>query len=186
MYVSLLFIACTWSDLFFAKGTVVVILGVVGIVAFGSINSGLTNATDVTHITYLWRRGGWLSYFFAMSFALFFVLIFTTRLDAVLASRADLAAVPFSGARPLQGSGLPPPNVSFSSAARRRSWFGKLFGFFAALKAGWDAAMNWTTDRLEAWAAPKDDKQVAWTLGIGWACCGGGLAGGCLVFAKAT
>ncbi|KAF8897042.1 hypothetical protein CPB84DRAFT_1781404 [Gymnopilus junonius] len=46
--------------------------------------------------------------------------------------------------------------------------------------------MNWTSDRLEEWAAPKDDKQVAWTLGIGWACCGGGLAGGCLVFAKAT
>ncbi len=31
----------------------------------------------------------------------------------------------------------------------------------------------------------KDDKTLAWTLGIGWACCGGGLAGGCLVFAKA-
>ena len=46
--------------------------------------------------------------------------------------------------------------------------------------------ITFVTDRLEIWAAPKDDKQVAWTLGIGWACCGGGLAGGCLVFAKAT
>jgi len=31
-----------------------------------------------------------------------------------------------------------------------------------------------------------NDKQIAWTLGIGWACCGGGLAGMCLVFAKAA
>ena len=46
--------------------------------------------------------------------------------------------------------------------------------------------MSWVTDLVEWWAGPKDDKQVAWTLGIGWACCGGGLAGGCLVFAKAT
>jgi len=30
-----------------------------------------------------------------------------------------------------------------------------------------------------------DDRQIAWILGIGWACTGGGLAGGCLVFAKA-
>ncbi|CAA7259134.1 unnamed protein product [Cyclocybe aegerita] len=165
-------------------GTIVVILGVIGIVAFGSINSGLTSATDVAHITYLWRRGGWLGYFFAMSFALFAVLVFTTRLDLVLATRAELAAVPFSGARPTQG-GLPPP-VSFSVNKLRRTWFGKVFGVFFALKAGWDNFMGWVFDRLEAWAAPKDDKQVAWTLGIGWACCGGGLAGGCLVFAKAT
>jgi len=46
--------------------------------------------------------------------------------------------------------------------------------------------MVWVTDVLERWAAGRDDKQVAWTLGIGWACLGGGLAGGCLVFAKAT
>lgn len=46
--------------------------------------------------------------------------------------------------------------------------------------------MYMVTEWLEAWTAPKDDKQIAWTLGIGWACCGGGLAGGCLVFAKAT
>lgn len=46
--------------------------------------------------------------------------------------------------------------------------------------------MLWVKEKLEMWTAPQDDKQVAWVLGIGWACCGGGLAGGCLVFAKAT
>jgi len=40
--------------------------------------------------------------------------------------------------------------------------------------------------KLEAWTAAHDDMQIAWTLGIGWACCGGGLAGMCLVFAKAA
>lgn len=38
---------------------------------------------------------------------------------------------------------------------------------------------------LETWTAAHDDKRIAWTLGIGWACLGGALAGGCLVFAKA-
>ncbi|KAH9485445.1 hypothetical protein JR316_0002353 [Psilocybe cubensis] len=164
-------------------GTIVVILGVIGIVAFGSINSGLTNETDVKHITYLWRRGGWLGYFFTMSAALLLVLIFTHRLDFILASRTDMAAVPFSAARSSQGSGLPPPNTSFK---HRRSLLVRFFGAFISIKAAWDAVISWVTDRLEVWVAPKDDTQIAWTLGIGWACCGGGLAGGCLVFAKAT
>jgi hypothetical protein len=167
------------------QGTVVVILGVIGIVAFGSINSGLTNETDVEHITYLWRRGGWLGYFFFMSFTLFCLLIFTSRLDAVLAARSELAAVPFSG--PItQSSGLPLSNTPLRVGAGRKSCFARIFGLFMVFKYFWDAMITFVTDRLEFWAAPKDDKQVAWTLGIGWACCGGGLAGGCLVFAKAT
>lgn len=63
--------------------------------------------------------------------------------------------------------------------------FGKVVGVFVIVNNAWDAIISWVTDRLEAWVAPKDDTQVAWTLGIGWACCGGGLAGGTLVFAKA-
>jgi hypothetical protein len=162
---------------------------VVGIVAFGSINSGLSNGTDVEHITRLWRRGGWLGFFFAMAFALFCVLIFTSRLDAVLVARADLEAVPFSstGTRAgVLGVGLGLPGGGLSGGGRRKSSLGRVLGVFGAVKYGWNAAMDWVTEHLEAWAAPKDDKQVAWTLGIGWACCGGGLAGGCLVFAKAT
>lgn len=121
-----------------------------------------------------------------MSFSLITLLIFTYRLDFVLASRTDLAAVPFSAARPLQPSGLPPPNSSFAASKRRTSFIGRLIGIVSGVKSTWDTLINWVTDRLELWVAPKDDKQIAWTLGIGWACCGGGLAGGCLVFAKAT
>lgn len=120
-----------------------------------------------------------------MTFALIFVLIFTYRLDWILAQRAELAAGSFSASRP-QGrpsSGLPAP---VSVPNRRRSWLGMILGILYVIKAGWDMLISFVTDQLELWAAPKDDKQVAWTLGIGWACCGGGLAGGCLVFAKAT
>ena len=167
------------------QGTVVVILGVIGIVAFGSINSGLTSETDVEHITYLWRRGGWLGYFFLMSFSLFFLLIFTSRLDAVLAARTEVAAVPFSVPN-TQGSGLPVSNIPLRIGTGRKSLFARIFSLLSVFKYLWDTMITFVTDRLEIWAAPKDDKQVAWTLGIGWACCGGGLAGGCLVFAKAT
>jgi hypothetical protein len=45
--------------------------------------------------------------------------------------------------------------------------------------------MNFVRNLLERWTESKDDKTIAWTLGIGWACCGGAMAGGSLVFAKA-
>ncbi|KZT26776.1 hypothetical protein NEOLEDRAFT_1177356 [Neolentinus lepideus HHB14362 ss-1] len=148
-------------------GTIVVILGVIGIVAFGSINSGLASETDVAHLTHLWTRSGWLSFFFLMAFALIFLFIFTSQLDAVLSSRSDLSAEPFAG---MSGRRNIPPGV----------------GFGAKVGVAWAKAMVWIGEKLELWTAAQDDKQIAWTLGIGWACCGGGLAGGCLVFAKAS
>jgi hypothetical protein len=150
------------------QGTIIVVVGVIGIVAFGAINSGLSSETNVAHLTYLWRRGGWLGFFFAMSFSLILLLIFTSSLDEVLAARSDLTSEPFSGMSARQGT-KPPPMTYLGKA-----------------KAAWDSTMMWVKEKLEAWTAPKDDKTIAWTLGIGWACCGGGLAGGCLVFAKAT
>lgn len=141
----------------------------VGIVGFGAINSGLSTETDVARLTYLWRRGGWLSFFFAMAFALGLLLLFTSSLDAVLAARTDLSSEPFAG-----------------MSARRGSALGLDVGVVGRAKDGWERAHLWIKEKLEYWTAPKDDKTIAWTLGIGWACCGGGLAGGCLVFAKAT
>ena len=122
-----------------------------------------------------------------MAFSLIFLLIFTTRLDAILAARSDLAAAPFSA--PIvqdSDSTLPTFDIPLKVGAGQKSWFSRIFSLFLAFKYAWDAMITFVTARLEIWTAPKDDKQVAWTLGIGWACCGGGLAGGCLVFAKAT
>ncbi|KAG6876788.1 hypothetical protein C0992_011750 [Termitomyces sp. T32_za158] len=172
-------------------GTIIVILGVIGIVAFGSINSGLSSQTDVTHITYLWRRGGWLGFFFFMSGALVILLIFVERLDAVLTSRSDLSATPVANSDiPLASRDTLPNGNSRIRAANSSQWrissfIRSLLDAIRTLRATWASLMVWVTGRLEVWTAPQDDKQIAWTLGILWACCGGDLAGGTLVFAKA-
>ncbi|KAF8135708.1 hypothetical protein EV363DRAFT_1429417 [Boletus edulis] len=154
----------TQTDIY---GTIVVVIGVIGIVAFGGMNSGLSSETDVDHITALWRRSGWLVFFFSMSIALLVVLKFTFSLDAVLAARSDITSEPFTGMSSRRSS---PPSTTFT---------GKVKSTYASFSF-------WIMEKLEIWTAPKDDMQLAWILGIGWACCGGGLAGGCLVFAKAT
>ncbi|KAI9442358.1 hypothetical protein H4582DRAFT_2096336 [Lactarius indigo] len=148
-------------------GTIVVILGVVGIVAFGSINTGLSEESSAAHLAALWGRVGWLGYFLTMSLSLALLYIFTTQLDLVLSSRSDLSAQPFAG----------------MSARMTKAPSG---GLLVRLKGLWSWSMIWIAEKLEDWTAGKDDKVIAWTLGIGWACAGGGLAGECLVFAKAA
>jgi len=148
-------------------GTIIVIIGVIGIVAFGSINSGIESGTSAKILTSLWTRGNWLAYFFFMSFTLIGLYIFISQLDAVLAARSDLSAAPFGSSGPSRNE-LP-----------RASFVGRV-------KAYWDDAMDRIKAYLEIWTGPHEDKRIAWTLGIGWACCGGGLAGGTLVFAKAA
>ncbi|KAL0956504.1 hypothetical protein HGRIS_002647 [Hohenbuehelia grisea] len=170
----------THTDIY---GTIIVVLGVVGIVAFGSINSGLATETDVAHLTVLWRRGGWLGYFFLMSFTLILLYIFTSRLDAVLSARSEINSVPFAGmaARASASTTSRPKRAGSEVSVLQR-----VLGLFAALGSNWEWLMLKIGEWLEHWTAAQDDKQIAWTLGIGWACCGGGLAGGCLVFAKAS
>lgn len=152
-------------------GTIIVIIGVIGIVAFGSINSGLGVETDAAHLTYLWTRSNWLLFFFFMAFALINLYIFTALLEQVLNARSDMNAAPFAGMSTRKASETFPPGFK---------------GFLRRIAAGMETATMWIREKLELWTAPQDDKRIAWTLGIGWACCGGGLAGGCLVFAKAA
>ncbi|KAF8345899.1 hypothetical protein F5887DRAFT_963989 [Amanita rubescens] len=156
-------------------GTIVIVVGVVGIVAFGSINSGLTTEIDAARLSALWGRAGWLGYFFAMTFTLILLLVFISRLESVLSARNEITP----------GS---EDDSSSKLATGTSCWdaLGAVGRAVIALRLYWRKAMVWATEKLEAWAGPKPDKQVAWALGIGWACCGGGLAGGCLVFAKAS
>ncbi|KAG8702374.1 hypothetical protein FRC09_004768 [Ceratobasidium sp. 395] len=146
-------------------GTIVVVLGVCGIVAFGSINSGLETEMDISRLSALWGRGGWLLFFILMSTAITIVFFCTSILDSVLAARSDLSALPASAMLGRQ----PVPNGTIAKARMRC--------------ITWEASLR---DLLERWMASRDDKLLAWTLGIGWACVGGSLAGGCLVFAKAS
>lgn len=105
-----------------------------------------------------------------MAFALILLSVFTSQLDAVLAARADLSAVPFSS------MSLPPTPTGRLTPRNILRRIGGL----------WTGVMFRIRYYLEMWTAAHDDKRIAWTLGIGWACCGGGLAGGTLVFAKAS
>jgi hypothetical protein len=50
--------------------------------------------------------------------------------------------------------------------------------------AVYDGARNSIAERLQWWAAAKDDIVVVRTLGTGWTCCGGELARGMLVYAR--
>jgi len=59
-------------------------------------------------------------------------------------------------------------------------------GLWAGVRGKWDVAMKSLRHHMETWAESRDEKVIAWTLGIGWACNGGAMAGACLVFAKAT
>ena len=141
---------------------------------------------DVVHLTYLWRRLGWLGYFFAMTAVLLVLLILISRLDLILTTRGDISAPSLVGPPNGAANGLPEPNTSLTLGQGNKSFFNRVLQFFSFIKAAWEKMITFVTKHLEAWAAPRDDKYIAWTLGIGWACCGGGLAGGCLVFAKAT
>ncbi|OCB88473.1 hypothetical protein A7U60_g4381 [Sanghuangporus baumii] len=157
-------------------GTVVVILGVVGIVAFGSINSGLENGMDLELLKSLWGRANWILFFIAMTIALTSVYIFAAQLERVLVARGDISAVPFAA----QSQAFHRQAESDASLVRA-PWYDR-----KRLAVLWQGAMGRLAERLETWTAAKDDKTIAWTLGIAWACCGGGLAGGCLVFARTS
>ncbi|KZW00316.1 hypothetical protein EXIGLDRAFT_830963 [Exidia glandulosa HHB12029] len=148
-------------------GTIVVLFGVVGIVAFGSINSGLESQMNADRLHTLWTRSGWLLYFIAMSIALLVLFISAQQLETILAARGDLEALPFA-----------------AEVGRRRTdtpanAFGRARVAVGAAVTKWGAF-------LEHWTSAQTDRNLAWTLGIAWACCGGGLAGLCLVFAKAS
>ncbi|KAG9004991.1 hypothetical protein FRB90_010628 [Tulasnella sp. 427] len=162
MFASLIGTPVTKWDIY---GTVVVVAGVIGIVAFGSVNSGLHPDMDLDRLKTIWSRPGWLGYFVLMALGIIIVYIGTSQLDAIWVARADLQALPTSRTGP--------PPVKNDA------------GWWASTKAKIDHALHWTKEKLDTWTAAKDDKYIAWMLGIGWSCVGGALAGGCLIFAKA-
>ncbi len=148
------------------QGTAVVILGVIGIVAFGSINSGLKEDFSLDSLVHLWARLGWIGYFLLMGSAIVIQYICNLQLEDVYHTRAEIPVLPAHRA--------PAPRVS------------EPMGLWAGVREKWATGMKSLRYRMETWAENRDEKVIAWTLGIGWACNGGALAGACLVFAKAT
>lgn len=120
---------------------------------------------DLSRLIDLWSRPGWLSYFVIFGvIPIFIVFVGASQLDAVLASRLDTR---FEDAEEEPTARTPTSP-----------------GFWLQNKQRWNSSMKWTKHRIEGWSLNKSDKTLAWTLGICWACCGGALAGGTLVFAK--
>lgn len=146
---------------------------------------------DAALLHSLWSRLNWLLFFVVMALTLVGVYSFASQLERVRVARADITAVPFAAQEALRS---PSSDVSPNERRRREDKQpGGLRGILAHVLALWywlrsshTQLMAWLVVRLEEWSSSKDDKTIAWTLGIAWACCGGGLAGLCLVFAKAS
>jgi hypothetical protein len=149
---------CT-SDI--SQGTLVIVLGVIGIVAFGSFNSGLTTEMSLERLKTLWARPGWIVFFVFMAISIAVTYLVVGHLDAILVARSELTEDP----------PLTPP--------------GPLAGAWARGRYHWTKLNRTVRDKLTERTNHKGDNQLAWVLGVGWSCCGGLLAGACLVFAKA-
>lgn len=108
-----------------------------------------------------------------MTTAIIVQYISNTQLEAVYHARSELSVLPSSSA--------PWPRRTPPTAPT-----GRVKAIWHTVAQAWGGAMSKLRELMENWTASKDDKTIAWTLGIGWACNGGAMAGGSLVFAKAT
>ncbi|CCA66332.1 hypothetical protein PIIN_00018 [Serendipita indica DSM 11827] len=163
-------------------GTIIVILGVVGIVAFGSINKGLNTHMNLDILIGLWSRVGWLCYLVLLGILPIFFLYFgASQLETILLDRMDIMGDPLMTPIPV--------TTSVSGSGGWRAFRGgpqPEVGFWEGIRVRWRNMTYWTRGWIERWSRDKSEKTLAWTLGICWACCGGALAGGTLVFAKAS
>ncbi|BEJ14484.1 hypothetical protein CspHIS471_0402510 [Cutaneotrichosporon sp. HIS471] len=153
----------TQSDI---RGTLFIVLGVILIVIFSSINHGLKQELTVDELSALWSRGSWLSYFFVLIFATWVVYLVGDLLHKVAKRRASFSPLP----SPTMGRGsrpLPALNFFQRALAQWRGWESMVLG------------------RLERLLQRTQDARVQWLEGIFFASCGGSLAGLCLVFTKA-
>src|SRR6201996_5936251 len=116
---------------------------------------------SLSRLITLWTRPGWLLFFIIMFAAIFFLFLIMSHLDAILVSHSDMSDEPILEALT--------PNA----------------GFFRRAKYKWDRWNKELREQLAEKNARKNDKELAWILGVGWSFTGGLLAGGCLVFAKA-
>lgn len=158
------------------RGTGVIVLGVILILVFSSINHGLTQGVTIERLNSLWGRGSWLAYF-AFLVAFTATTYFTSNVLALLlASRASY-------------SPLPSPELELGRGSRSQ---GQSTGgmavptFFKKIWTGWRRLEHQVLVQVERILARTDDPRVTWLQGIGWAVAGGALAGLCLVFTKAV
>ncbi|ORY27172.1 hypothetical protein BCR39DRAFT_538725 [Naematelia encephala] len=152
------------------RGTIVIVLGVILILIFSSINHGLQQSLPISRLDTLWSRGSWLAYFV-------FLILFTASTYYVSHLLAALLK--------MRGSFSPLPSPSLELPPARPKTSNIVVGFFKKWSAVWKAMDKGVVTRLENMLQRTDDARITWLQGIGWAVAGGSLAGLCLVFTKA-
>jgi hypothetical protein len=159
--------AVTASDI---RGTALIVLGVILILVFSSINHGLDQNLGITRLNSLWTRGSWLAWFPLLLIFTFLTFWVSHLLASLLKSRASL-------------SPLPSPTIGLQA---RPKPVNPVVGFVKKGWKGWKRVEGRVLDRMEKMFQRTDDARLLWLQGIGWAVTGGSLAGLCLVFTKAV
>ncbi|WRT67209.1 uncharacterized protein IL334_004175 [Kwoniella shivajii] len=152
-------------------GTVIIILGVILIIIFSSINHGLVQSLDVARLNSLWSRASWLVYFL-------FIVLFTASTYMVSSLFASLMRSRASF------SPLPSPTMELPTSRPKSP--NAIKGFYQRVSKIIKRMRGIAVRTLESVFARADDSRLIWLQGMGWAVTGGSLAGLCLVFTKAT
>ncbi|WVQ78317.1 hypothetical protein IAT38_000402 [Cryptococcus sp. DSM 104549] len=152
-------------------GTVIIILGVILIIVFSSINHGLIQSLSIERLDSLWSRGSWIAYFI-------FVVLFTASTYVASGLFASLIAS--------RASFSPLPSPSLELPTSRPSKPNPVIAFFGRITGVWKRAERFALVRMERLFQRTDDPRLTWLQGIGWTVAGGSLAGLCLVFTKAA
>ncbi|WWC69395.1 uncharacterized protein I206_103334 [Kwoniella pini CBS 10737] len=153
------------------QGTIIIILGVILIIIFSSINHGLTQSVDTDRLNSLWSRASWLFYFL-------FIVLFTAS--------AYLVSSLFASVVSSRASFSPLPSPTLELPTSRPKSPNAIVGFFGRISKQIKSLKSKAVRRLEIWFGRTDDARLIWLQGMGWAVTGGSLAGLCLVFTKAA
>ena len=153
-------------------GTLVIILGVCGIVGFGNLRvstaQDVENNLNLETIKGLWARWGWILYFVALELVTLLAFRMSSIIGRVWTEREALENEADPDAR--LSSARAPSNETFLQKADR---WGRMIRF--GIKQG-----------IERWTVSKPDIVLRKLSGVAWATTGGLLAGQTLVFAKSA
>jgi hypothetical protein len=161
-------------------GTFVVILGVIGVVAFGNIRrAGIDQEANISFDTLqaLWGRLPWVFHFIALEIVTIATVWAARIFDEVVQER-ESEEVEEEGAQ---------DDVAFATRGGRGRTAGEAASkpsIWSRIRAKEGAFRDWTKARMEGWAASRPDETVRRLCGLFWSLGAGLLAGQTLIFAK--
>ncbi|KAJ9108218.1 hypothetical protein QFC19_002465 [Naganishia cerealis] len=155
------------------RGTALIVLGVLCILIFSSINHGLDGVITVERLSQMWSRGNWLAWFFFITFSTLLTYEFTHLLALLLKSRESLSPDPAMDDHELSlastGGGRRKPSAwGYASNPLVKALY-TIIGAHRKVRGNLLA-------RLERMLERTDDARIKYIQGIGWAVVGGSLA----------